>query len=133
MTTLKHCHPIEFYDHLIDIYRQIGSARMIVRRAMANVPPFFRMLNSIRSLDDRRDLAELRKVRGMLAGDTGFRAFHEGRSDRLPLYYEHLIDKRMGPYAELIPPSERTPVLDQLPRLPAVADGPRQRSMAGDG
>ena len=133
VTTLKHYHPVEFYDHLIDIYKQIGSARMIVRRAMAKLPPFFRMLNTIRSLDDRRDLTELRKVRGMLADDSGFLAFHEGRSDRLPPYYEHLFKKRMGPHAELIPPSERTPMLDQPPRLPPAVDRPRQRPAAEAG
>ncbi len=127
-TTLTNYHPVEFYDHLIGIYEEIGSLKMIAKRLASKVHPFFRMLNTIRSLDDRRDLTELRRIRAMLAGDPSFLAFHEGKPVPLPAYYQHLYEQRMGPYAELIPPSERTPVLDQP--LPDAVGGLRRRSVA---
>lgn len=128
VTTLKHYHPVEFYDLLIGIYEEIASARMIARRLLSGGMPFIRMLNTIRSLDDKRDLAELRRVRRMLKDDSQFIAFHEGRSQTLPLYYQHQIKQRLGNYAELITAAELTPVLEQPshPSIEASAAPPTQ-------
>ena len=118
VTTLKHYHPIEFYDHLIDIYDTIGSARMLARRLTARAHPYIRFLNSVRTLAGRADAREFRAVRRRMATDPQLLAFHEGRSATLPEYHQQRFDARMGDYAELIPRAERTPVLD--PIVPAL-------------
>jgi len=120
-TKLKHYDPIEFYDHLIDIYSTIGSARMLAKRVLFGGHPFFRFLNSVRTLDDRRDIREFRTVRDMLASDKQFLAFHEGREAALPEFYHQRAKSRMGAYAELISSEERTPWLEPID--PQVANG----------
>jgi radical SAM superfamily enzyme YgiQ (UPF0313 family) len=118
VTTLKHYHPVEFYDHLIDIYDTIGSRGMLVRRLTARTHPYIRFLNVVRTLSGRADAREFRAVRQRLATDQHFLSFHEGRSSTLPEFHHRRFEVRMGAYAELIPRSERSPVLDPL--VPAL-------------
>jgi len=47
-----------------------------------------------------------------LRTDPSFRAFHDGRDDRLPAYYRHVVDAKLGAYAELLDEGERRPVLE---------------------
>jgi radical SAM superfamily enzyme YgiQ (UPF0313 family) len=118
VTTLKHYHPIEFYDHLIDIYDTLGSSRMLAKRIGARTHPYIRFLNVVRTLSSRADARALRAVRHQLDTDRSLLAFHEGRSVTLPEYHQRRFEARMGPYAELIPRAERSPVLD--PIVPAL-------------
>ena len=118
VTIPKHYDPIEFFDHLIDIYATIGSARMLAKRLTAGTTPYARFLNAVRTLSDRSDLRECRAVRHRLATDRQFLAFHEGRSTTLPEFYQQSFETRMGAYAQLIPRAERTPMLD--PIVPAT-------------
>ena len=118
VTTLKHYDPVEFYDHLIDIYDTIGSKRMLARRLSARTHPYIRFLNMVRTLSGRADAREFRAVRHSLATDQQFLSFHEGRSATLPEFHQQRFEARMGAYAELIPRAERTPVLD--PIVPAL-------------
>jgi radical SAM superfamily enzyme YgiQ (UPF0313 family) len=114
VTTMKHYEPVEYYDHLIDIYATIGSMGMLGRRITSRTHPYIRFLNSVRTLADRADLKEFRTVRNLLATDKDFLAFHRGQSAVLPEFHQRRYEARMGDYAELIPRSERTPVLDAL-------------------
>ena len=114
VTTIKNYSPIEFYDHLIDIYDTIGSRRMLARRVTARTHPYLRFLNAVRTLSGRADAREFRAVRHRLAEDGHFRAFHEGRSATLPEFHQRRFESRMGSYAELIPRAERTPILDPI-------------------
>lgn len=118
VTTLKHYHPVEFYDHLIDIYDTIGSTRMLARRMTARTNLYLRFLNSVRTLSSRADAREFRAVRRRLATDQQLLSFHEGRSAALPEFHQQRFEARMGAYAELIPRAERTPMLDQV--VPAL-------------
>ena len=115
VTTLEHYDPIEYYDHLIDLYATIGSMRMLAKRLMTPVPPHLRLLNAIRTLADRGDVREFTAVRHQLATDPQLHAFHTGRSEALPEFYHHRFEQRLGAYAELLPRGERTPVLDPFP------------------
>ena len=114
VTTLKHYDPVEFYDHLIDIYDTIGSWHMLARRVSAPTHPYLRFLNSVRTLSGRADAREFRAVRRRLTSDQQLRSFHEGRSATLPEFHQQRFEARMGAYAELIPRAERTPVLDPI-------------------
>jgi radical SAM superfamily enzyme YgiQ (UPF0313 family) len=114
VTTLRHYHPIEFYDHLIEIYDAIGSAQMLARRMVARTHPYIRLLNVVRSLSNRADAREFRAVRRRLTTDRELLAFHEGRDATLPEFHHRRFEARLGPYAEMIPRPERTPVLDPV-------------------
>jgi hypothetical protein len=118
VTTLKHYHPVEFYDHLIDIYDTLASSRMLARRLTVRTHPYIRLLNAVRTLSGRADARALRAVRHRLAHDRQLLSFHEGRSAALPEFHHERFEARMGAYAELIPRAERTPVLD--PIVPAL-------------
>jgi len=114
VTTMKHYAPVEYYDHLIDIYDTIASTRMLTRRLTAPVLLYLRLLNAVRTLSSRADAREFRAVRRRLLTDPKLLAFHEGRSATLPEFHQQRFEARMGDYAELIPRHERTPVLDPI-------------------
>ncbi|MEE9240190.1 MAG: radical SAM protein, partial [bacterium] len=126
VTTLKNYHPVEYYDHLIDISREIASARIFTRRMLGGEPPSIRFLHSLRALIVRKEIAEFRRIREMIAGGGQFRAFHEGRSETLPEYYHHQFEKKLGPYADLISREERTPRLEEV-RLKVVDGAERKK------
>jgi hypothetical protein len=114
VTTLKHYHPVEFYDHLIDLYDTIASARMLARRIAARCHPYIKFLSAVRTLSSRADARALRAVRHRLRTDREMLSFHEGRSAVLPEFHHQRFEARMGAYAELIPRAERTPQLDPV-------------------
>lgn len=114
VTTIKHYHPVEFYDHLVDLYSTIGSMSMLAKRVLAGGHPFFRFLNSVRTLDDRRDVREFRTVRNLLGSDPQFLAFHEGKAVPLPEFYHRRFEERLGNYAPLISREERVPTLEAV-------------------
>ena len=58
-------------------------------------------------------------VCALLDSDAQFRAFHEGRVTRLPEFYHREYERMLGPYAQLLSPSERVPDLD-APAAPAA-------------
>lgn len=107
---MKNYSPVQYYDHLIDLNRELSSTRMMIRRMATRTPLVNRLVHNARSLTVKKDIEEMRKVRDMLVADTGFRAFFEGRTQDLPEYFHHLYEKYLGSYAELIPRKERTPV-----------------------
>jgi hypothetical protein len=111
VTTLNNYDPSEYYEKLADMYSVMTSARMMFRRTFTDAPPALRMLHVLRSLAMKKFLAAFRRLRGMLKNDSQFRAFHEGRSGRLPDYYRHVYERKLGDYAALLSPAERTPEL----------------------
>lgn len=112
VTTIKNYHPIEFYDHMVDIYSTIGSVAMLAKRVLARGHPFIRFLNAVRTLDDRRDIREFKAVRDQLVTDKQFLAFHEGKPVPLPEFYHQRFEERLGDYAHLISRDERVPVIE---------------------
>ena len=110
VTTLKHYDPLEYYDHLISIYEVMTSGRMLVNRLRARAPIYVRLAHILRTLSMRKELAEQRRVRHMLATDRDFRAFHEGQLVKLPEFYHRIFEQQLGRYARLIPRQDRTPL-----------------------
>jgi hypothetical protein len=102
--------PVQYYNHLINLNRELSSTRMMIRRMATRTPLATRLVHNARALTVRKDIEEMCKVRDMLVADTGFRAFFEGRTQDLPEYFHRLYEKNLGSYAELIPRNERTPV-----------------------
>jgi hypothetical protein len=121
--TLKHYDAATYYDHLIDLHELLTSNRMLVRRLTAKTRPAVRFIHLLRTLATRVELADLRRIRAALGRDAQLRAFHEGRLDRLPDFYTHLLQKRLGRYAELFPPEARRPILAAPAPVAEVAGG----------
>lgn len=110
---MKNYSPVQYYDHLIDLNRELSSPRMMIRRMATRTPLITRLVHNARSLTVRKDIEEMSKVRDLLVADTGFRAFFEGRTQELPEYFHQLFEKNLGSYAELIPRNERGPVFPE--------------------
>jgi len=120
--TPRHYGPAEYYDHLIAIHETMASAAMLAKRLLTRSRPIIRFLHSMRTFAARRELAEFRRIRAMLAKDAQFAAFHERRSGILPDFYQREFERRLGPFASLISPAERTPLLHEpVPSAPRAA------------
>ncbi len=112
---------MQYFDHLIGIYEVMTSRRMLAQRLRARAPIYVRLARILRTLSMRKELAEQRRVRHLLASDREFRRFHEGQSVRLPEFYQQVFERQLGRYARLIPRPDRLP----LPRSPSNASRAR--------
>jgi len=107
---MKNYSPVEYYDRLITLNRELSSTRMMALRMTTRAPLITRLFHSARALAVRKDIEEMEKVRDLLITDAGFRGFFEGRTQELPDFFHILYEKNMGSYAKLIPRNERTPI-----------------------
>jgi radical SAM superfamily enzyme YgiQ (UPF0313 family) len=113
--------PVTYYDHLIDLHAELASRAMLWRRVRAKSPFGVKLVDTLRTQSANRKLREYRRIRDLLAHDAGFRAFHEGRSDRLPSFFARSLRGRLGPYAELLSDADLRPILGGAPpRRPAT-------------
>lgn len=112
--TLKHYEPLEYYDQLIEMHELIVSTRMMATRLLARSRPSIRFVHALRAFATRVELSAFRRMRTQLVGDPAFRAFHDGRSDRLPEYYRAEARRRLGVYAELLSDADLTPDWERL-------------------
>ena len=103
---------------------------MLFCRILDGQRPVMRLYHGLRTLGMRWELAELRRVRRILATDKAFRDFHEGRSSDLPEYYHRQFDRKLGRYAELISRRERIPLHTQQVVNSAGAFTPIERAAA---
>ncbi len=112
--TLKHYDPIEYYDHLIEMHELMVSKRTLAARLLTRSRPSIRFIHALRGFAARVELAAFRRMRKHLVTDGSFRAFHEGRSDRLPKYYRAELRRRLGDYATLLSDADIAPDWDRL-------------------
>ncbi|HVH83927.1 MAG TPA: hypothetical protein VM713_06390, partial [Steroidobacteraceae bacterium] len=112
VTTLPHYGPVEYYRHLIDIHASITSTASLVRRLSAGAPPAMHLVHTLRTFAVASDLGEMRWLYRQLIDDRAFRAFHEGRSDRLPDYYQWRFRERLGVFADQLSWDDLIPRLD---------------------
>jgi hypothetical protein len=112
--TLKHYDPVEYYDHLIDMHELIVSTRMMAARLLIRSRTAIRFIHALRAFAARVELAAFRRMRARLVGDPALRAFHDGRSDRLPAFYRAELRRRLGRYAELLSDADLTPDWESL-------------------
>ena len=110
---MKNYSPVQYYDHLIDLNRELSSPQMMMRRMATRAPLATRLFHNARALAVRKDIEDMQKVRDLLVVDTGFQKFFEGRTQKLPDFFHTLYEKNLGPYAELIPRNERLPVFPE--------------------
>jgi hypothetical protein len=117
--TLKNYGPLEYYAKLIEIYSTANSYRLLAPRIASTSDQSLRILYVLRSFAFQGILGKLRRTRDRFLADDEFRAFHEGRTTRLPAFYRRLYARRLGRYAELISESDMTPALEASPEPPA--------------
>lgn len=108
-----HYGPVEYYRRLVDLYAHFTSPSMLLRRLRATRHARVRAAHVLRTAVKRQRLGLLRRLLGMLEEDRAFRAFHEGESDTLPAFYREEYRRLLGPFAEVLSPADRRPVLDQ--------------------
>jgi len=120
---MKNYSPVEYYDGLIALNRELSSTRMMARRMATRTPLASRLVQIARALAVRKDIEDMQRVRDLLVADAGFRGFFEGRTQELPDFFHNLYEKNLGPYAELIPRNERIPVFPE-PEKVSKKDSP---------
>jgi hypothetical protein len=114
VTTLANYHPIDYYEKLTSLYSVMTSARMMWSRVTTDASPTLRALHVLRSLAMKKFLWAFRRVGQQLKTDPVFRSFHEGASVALPEHYRQVYESRLGAYASLLSPAERTPDLSPV-------------------
>src|SRR5262245_8115397 len=115
VTTLAHYGPVDYYDRLIALFEHFTTLDMLRRRLATARTPFVRLIHTVRTGVKRRRLRALRRIRAALASDPAFRAFHEGRRRDLPPLYQREYERLLGPFASLMSPADREPLLESAP------------------
>jgi len=108
---LKHYHPLEYYEKMVDLYAVLTSTKMLVHRVWSTRQYRLKLLQAFRTCAMRTLLAKLRHMRDQLRTDRQLRAFHDGTSQTLPAYYRYLYTKQLGAYAELMSEADMSPEL----------------------
>ena len=111
-TTLPHHGVVAYYRALSDLFAHFTAPRMLSRRLGSTPSQFVRLVHLIRTGVKRGRMQAFRRLHAMLDSDGRFRAFHEGETTVLPEFYHREYERMLGPYADLLSPSERVPDLD---------------------
>ncbi len=110
--TLKNYDPCSYFEQLINLSSFISSDSMLKQRLQATPALKGRFFHRVRTLGEKYINRQYCQTLELLRSDKQFLAFHEGRSDVLPDFYHHLYDKKLGKYATLLSPEERSPHLE---------------------
>jgi hypothetical protein len=113
-TVPRHYDPAAYYARLIRLFEEFTAPTMLLRRLRSTSSRFVRATHLVRTNVKRRRLAMFRRLAARLARDRAFRAFHEGRSRALPEYYRAAWARMLGPFAEVLSPSDAIPILDRM-------------------
>ncbi|MEN8175563.1 MAG: radical SAM protein [Pseudomonadota bacterium] len=106
-----HYDPVEYYEHLIDLFSTLIDPGLWARRLGSRNPWKVRLMHGVQAFGARNELREFRRIRRLLKNDRQFRAFHEGRDRRLPGLYQHRLRNWLGSYAELLSNEDLVPIL----------------------
>ena len=107
---IKHYDPVDYYGHLADLFEHCSSRRMMKMRYQSSQQWKIKLVHWVRSLDARNQVQVYRRIQNRLRSDRQFYDFHTGRSTTLPGYYSRKFSRMLGPLAELLTDSDRTPV-----------------------
>ena len=110
VTTIQNYGPVTFYEKLVEMTEQIVSTGALVRR-LKSTSGRVRASLLLRTLSERGMLGRYRRLLQAMKSDNALRAFHEGASESLPGFYDGVLDRQLGPYAELLSPDDRRPLL----------------------
>lgn len=114
ITTLKNYSPIEYYDRMIDLVHFIINRKAMARRVLTTKIQVTMGLHHLaRATLLKADYRELLHLRTLMAEEPSFRALYAKRSREVPAYFNARFERRLGRYASLLSPAERTPDLTQ--------------------
>jgi len=117
----RHYSAQALYAQRIGLLEVISGGGLWARRLGTPAHPLAKLVHSAQVLDARRELGQLRRIHRLLIEDRAFRAFHAGEGGTLPGFYRAEIDRRLGPYAGLLSPSDLRPLLPVRNRLERAA------------
>jgi hypothetical protein len=95
----------EFYDLLVDLSRYSFSMRAIRQRLVATPGVIPRWMNVVRAMSSE-GWGRIRyhtMIRQLLDTDPGVREFMEGKTERLPAFYEQRILQDLGDLSRYLP------------------------------
>jgi hypothetical protein len=102
---------VEFYDHVVDLFRYSFSNSKIIRRFRSNWHPLPRWMNVLRArFSSRGSCGNFAEIRNLLATNPEFQAFYAGDTQKPPMYYREKTKSVMGVFYDHLPES----VLRQL-------------------
>ncbi len=104
---LKNYGVLELLDQLISIFQEAANPTIFLRRVLAPGSSVIRLMHGMRTLELASYIRELRRLRNAVLQQAGVQSFCEGRLATVPPYYDHLLDQRLGRFAEIIPRKER--------------------------
>jgi len=128
----KHYAPVDYLSRLIELL-EFQASWALSRRRLAHGSPLMRAFNALRILGLRPAIRAYREQRDLLARDSHFRDFHDGRSQVLPAYYRRELRRSLGRYHELLSEQDLCPDLAQSSRRRPRPGRPRFRPYVAEG
>ena len=98
----NHYPPEAFYEALITLLRASVAPRIVAARLVAARGAAMRMMHLLRAFAIAAYVRELQTFLALLRRDRSIAGFADGTNTRLPAYFDHLLDARLGRYAELL-------------------------------
>ena len=131
VTTLQNYDPVDFYDHLIDMFEYSASLRLTVRRLRKTPTMTLKLTQAGRAFSLRAAIAKMKRIRDAIAGSKEMYRFHVGEQTDLPEFYRRRMATLLGRWQEVVPESYWTPVLDQPPSGDTAVPGLHASPAAG--
>lgn len=96
---------IDFYDRVIDLTEYTFSVKAIARRLSATSAFTSKWMNVMRAISNEGygRIRFYKMVRKNLKEDPSFRAYFEGETRQLPLFYFNIIKRDLGPWMQWLP------------------------------
>ncbi len=101
-----------YYRKLIELFEFGTSLSMIGRRSAHHRAKMEKSVDAARALSTRLETRHYRRILRELETNSELRDFHEGRSRRLPAFYQQEYGRGLGRYAAMLDEGDRTPVLE---------------------
>lgn len=117
--------PVEYYQQLIKILSTAASFRGLVDRMTMKNLLRVKALYLVQMSGVYNDLKRVREIYELIKKDKTLQAFHEGRSQILPDFYQEKLFHRLGRYNELFTEAELIPNLGSVSAAPKPAPSPR--------
>lgn len=111
-TTIKHYHPVDFYEKLIEMFSHMTSFTQQLQAVKHTKNWVFKGYHPIRNISLKLMIRAMRTILDQLKTDSGFLAFHQGESNVLPEYYHYQYEALLGPYKALVSRKDRIPAID---------------------
>jgi hypothetical protein len=98
---------IDFYDHVIDLTGYTFSYKSIMKRLKSGTHPTARWMNMVRAISSEGfgRIRYFKQIRKNLKEDRRFRAFFEGDTDEVPVFYKNIVRKDLGALFSWFPES----------------------------